>query len=218
MKATDLAAVLRPFQSVVNPRALSPSARVIEVGPKLRANCEWAHIEATFDSAASPVAVDGTAFIAVVNSLDNAQEFIYVVKDTTLEWKCGHAAGKFAILPEITLPAYSRRVKNPWAVTDDFRKVLQLGALSAGTSALATVGLFGIAIKITDTRVQVMASDNITMSLAEADVTGMTGPEVVTFTPEGLDLLALLLNKDVSLEFDDKAAYVTTATLKARIN
>ena len=218
MKSSEIATLLRPFKAVVNPRALSPSARVIEIGPKLRANCEWAHLEVQFNNTETPVNVDGNSFIAVVDSLADEHEFTYTVKDNTLEWRCGHAAGKFAIVPEIALPAYSRRVKNPWPVSDDFRKVLQLGSLSAGTSALATVGLFGVAINIRDTCIQVMASDNVTMSLSEISETKLQGPATVTFTPEGIDLLALLLTKAVSLEFDDKAAYVTSSVLKARVN
>lgn len=218
MKSSEIVALLRPFKSIINPRALSPMSRVIEIGPKLRANCEWAHVECAYDAQQSPVFVDGASFCAVLDSLNNGEEFKQSLADNVLSWRCGHAQGKFATVPEIEMPAYSRRVKAPWRASDEFKKALQLGMLSAGSSALATVGLFGVSIKLAKQRLAVMSSDNITISYAEASDAKATGPAVVTLSPDGADLLATLLQGTTTLEMDDKAVYVSSPTHKARIN
>ena len=218
MKSSELCALLRPYKAVINPRALSPASRVIEIGPKLRANCDWACIESRYGAEHAPVFVDGASFIATIESLNNDDEFIDTLSENVLEWRCGRAAGKFALIPDIEMAAYSRRVKQPWATSENFKKVLQLGMLSAGSSALATVGLFGVSIALANERISVMASDNMTLSYSECAAAKLSGPPIVTLTPEGTDLLALLMQADTTIELDTQAVHIASALYKARIN
>lgn len=222
MKAHELSAALRPYKAVVNPRALSPAYRVIEIGAKLRASCGWAHIETDAALLDKPACVDGAAFIAVVESLSSEQEFAVSRGDGTLDWKCGSAKGRLALVPEIDLPTYSRRL-NPFACkpSADMRKALDLGSLSSGTNALATVGLFGVRIEVGE-KMRVLSSDNMTISLAEVTNAGdapLKGPDVATFSPEGIELLVSVLGRENStLELDDKAAHVVAGTTRVRVN
>lgn len=213
MKVSILSSLLAPFKLIINPRALSASYRILELGTKIRGTCGWAYLETAADfKLKAPVSVDGTSFINVVNSLESGQDFEIVLQDGALAWKCGNAKGKLALAPaEAKIEPFNRRAKlSSWTPPKDFATALDLGSLSGGTNALATVGLFGVILNNKNDNLKIQASDDVSFSSCVVEGAKIPdAPDMMTISPESAQLLALMFArfKGGVLEFDEKSIY-----------
>lgn len=224
MLSTDLNQALIPFKLMINKGALSQTYKSLELGPLvIRGSSNYAVLEVACGLLPQddlPVVVDAGSFIAVVASLPEKKEVFLQVTEGALNWTCGEAKGKLALLPGIKMPFIDRPMLSRkdqdkrWAPPPSFRTALDLGSISAGNDSLNSSGMYGVVI---DNRADlaVMACDGTTISHA----TVMEGslkhcPLSVVISPEAVTLLRRLLQDSHGrIEFDEKSIfYASTAT------
>ncbi len=202
MKSGSITNDLAPFKALLHKGALSPLYRSLLLTPdKVVGYSSYAVLEITTQVGVTrTVCVDSATFLAVVASLPGQEELTLTHADGALEWKCGTARGRLALValdkfPDMPAFPSGRPGATP---TEEFIDALELGALSCGNESLQSVGLYGVVIDSRDmdsaNGPSVYSTDNTTSSCATpAPVTGWEAPDLVTLTPAAVGLLASLL-------------------------
>ena len=200
MKSNELAKALAPFALLANKHALSPAYRVTQLNANIVRGCSSygaveLGIELPFVAAPKEaVYVDADAFFAVLKSLP-AEDIKFDLSNGVLAWVCGSAKGRLALasIKEYPTITAAEGAHGPWEPTDEFYRALDLGGLSCTNVALTSAGMYGIVI---DNRegLTVYSSDNITVAAAEAGELIDGAPDVLTFTPDAVELLRLCIS------------------------
>ena len=208
MTAGELAKLLSPFKVLANKHALSALYKTLEIGPTIiRGMSSYAQLEVDVDLAIEQNCfVDALVFMSIVESLNPSNVLVLKQTENTLEWKCGHAKGKLALVIMDAMPAIKRgRMKQgAWTPPDMFVPALELGSLSCDSDTLASIGMYGIVL---DNRkdLSIFSSDNTTISacrVQKATVPNM--PDMVTLPPDGARLLANVVSRHQgSIQFTD---------------
>jgi hypothetical protein len=219
MKSADLAALLAPFKLLANKNQLSATYRALELahtrnGNVIRGASRFGMLEVHGEFGVpegAAIYVDASSFIAIIASLPAGEEVEFTLEDGgALAWVCGSAKGRMALMQIKEMPAISHgNGQNAWHPTAEFVEALHLGMLSCGNESLASIGSYGIVI---DTREDlcIYSSDNTTISVAFLTDARVEGPEILTFSPESLALLAAVIdpsNDKAKLEFEEQGLY-----------
>jgi hypothetical protein len=217
MKSSDLAQKLAPFSSLVNKHALSPTYRALRLTPTSVRGCSaFGVMEAEVATGLeSEVHVDGDMFLQLLRSLP-AADLDLTLGDSSLQWRCGAARGKFAVLGEkvdIPAPPWPAKVKTQ-EVDKEFGSALELGMLACGSPALLSVGLYGTSIIMGESLVA-YSSDNTTIAKARLSgaprrLPGVKVPEVVTLSPDSARLVVALGTRQLAWAVDEQSVYVET--------
>jgi hypothetical protein len=229
MKSADLAAMLAPFKLLANKNQLSATYRALElghsrVGNVIRGASRFGMLEIHGDFGipeGASIYVDASSFIAIIGSLPAGEEVGFSLEDGgALAWICGSAKGRMALMQIKEMPAISHgNGQNAWHPTAEFVDALRLGMLSCGSESLASIGSYGIVI---DTREDlcIYSSDNTTISVAFLLDAKVEGPEMLTFSPEALALLAAVIdptNDKAKIEFEEQGIYYRDGTRRCLI-
>lgn len=221
MLSNKLAAQLKPFKLLVNKQALSPTYRSLKLSPGLITGCSNAVVlEASMDHGLEQTTyIDAAAFLSIMDSLPSQMEVTFTLANNVLEWVCGSAKGKLAAIVIEDMPCISaERVEAGYNPTFGFIKSLRLGALSCDSNSLLSVGMFGVVI---DNRgpLTIHSSDNITVSSSIVDEGDLLdGPEIITLTPDPIELLATICMPGRGLlTFDEKTVFYQDDLCRAMI-
>ena len=161
------------------------------------------------------VHVDGDAFLQVLRSLP-AGMLELRASDSSLAWRCGTARGQLAAMvgtevPEVPWPADIKLAE----VGSGFSRGLDLGSIACGTTALMSVGLFGVSIDSGDSGPRACASDNNTMSTASLGSAGRFGAQMVTLAPTSARVVSALCQRPkASVASDDTTVFCQTPDTK----
>ncbi len=226
MKSGELVTALAPFALIANKHALSPAYRSIALSAKLVRGCSsYALVELDIDMPFdkppdADVYVDAESFIAVIKSLPD-EEVKLSLTSGVIAWECSAAKGRLATAVVTDSPTLTRDTSGdiPYEPTDAFYQALDLGAMACTNVALTSAGLHGVVI---DNRhdLAVIASDNISVSAAFCGATIAKAPDLMTFTPDALELLrcCIMYGNDVcQLTFNEKECNVVTGPMRASI-
>ena len=222
MLSVDFVTLLVPFKLMLNKNALSPVYSTIELTPTRMYGCSaYAMMEVHGDIGINKSCfVNAATFITVIDSLPERGDVTLVVTEGSLNWKCGRARGKLALVKlDTEMPKINRRMdkNNAWKVDRLFSKTLQLGAISCDNNSLSSVGMYGIVV---DNRkyTTIYSSDNTTVSacrLGEYNVEQM--PDMFTLPPEGAMLLAAVCKNGGTAEFSDTDVFYYNEGVKVLI-
>jgi hypothetical protein len=212
MKASELSKVLTPFKHLVDPKAIDPLFRTLE----LTANRVYGQsIYAQLDTAAAigvsePCFVDGTTFISVVESMPGDSDIVFKAMPNGLGWKCGNASGTLNQLPAATLDKNSnRRGKNVWKVNESFTKALGIGAIACNKN-MAQANMFGVVLN--NSLGVIGSSDSTTIARASFDNTGAPTFDT-TLSLAATELLeSAAIAEGGSIEYTDKGLMYRDAT------
>lgn len=145
--------------------AISPSYRVLHLDKELVRGCSAfgiMEISTSLDINKSCY-IEAESFLQVLKSMPEA-DLEFVVKDNALHWKCGAANARLAIkAEEITIPELIIPDLKFTSLDTGFSKNLSLGSIACGTTALMSIGLYGITFD-NSYNLEVYASDNATIS------------------------------------------------------
>ena len=213
MIAFDLNKALAPFKLMDDRGALSTAYRRLHLKAGSPAtvlgNAAYAKLEVyvNLDLDADCV-VDTVMFLALVASLPDGDAPVFRVTEEALNWTCGSASGRMAILVEtgmIDIDPFTP--ENVWNVENTLVRAFDAGSLScagAGPSARATpktgvqaVGMFGITMEYDAAggNLHVYSSDNVTASEYVFPCDYPTGaPQKMTFSQRVVDLLTAMMN------------------------
>lgn len=218
MLVTELNQKLDCFGMLINPKALSINYRALQLSPThARACSAFGALETEIDLGLDKeIYIDGSAFLQVIKSLPSAQLELSV-SDQSLNWKCGAARGQLALLSdtiEIARPELPKRALLA-EVGDNFGKALELAALACGSTALLSIGLYGILLD-NESALVGFASDNSTMSSARLGDKIKNAPEKCYLSPDAARLVSMLASKNKTRIFIEGEAslYVVAAGTK----
>jgi hypothetical protein len=189
MRATDLYALLSPFSLLVDKRALSAHYRcLLLTSTHVRGAADFGIMEVACELGIDrDVYVDGETFLALLRSHRRAAEIEFRVKDA-LHWRCGQREGKLAIIHDVEMPELEYHPHQLFRLPPTFSHALSAGALGCGSTAVMSVGLYGVLFDHNDGGLFAYAADDQTISTAS--LCGPTGappgryvlsPEAVTF-------------------------------------
>lgn len=211
MLSTNLSTVLKPYKALINRAALSKTFQCLQLSPGKVLGCSTATIlETNADHGLmETVYIDATTFLLVMDSLPDGKEVKLSVTDDVLHWECGSARGRLATMLIDDMPKFPKVPTDAgaWTPTKDFVTALRLGALSADSNALLSIGMYGVVI---DNRgpLVIMSSDNVTISACTVGDVKLPGPDIITLTPEPAALLAdLIQTESGTLEFTSDAVF-----------
>jgi hypothetical protein len=215
MKIQELNTKLAPFGQLVNRHALSVNYRALHLAPNFIRGCSmFGTMETEFPTGLTEeVFVDGDAFIQLCRSL-RGEEIELRTASGVLYWTTGkQAKGQVAALGEkvaIPAPVWPADLKMH-EVTADFGRALDLGGIACGSTALLSLGLFGVHVENAQPGVMAYASDNSTMSTARLGDQIPDSPEAFVLSPEACGLVTTLAaHGRFSFCFDDTTVYGQT--------
>jgi hypothetical protein len=195
--ASELSQKLTPFGVLTNSKALSVNYRAFSVGPNsINACSAFGALETAIDTGLDKqIFVDGDSFFQVMKSLP-AAALEMKVTDQSLMWKCGSAKGQLALLGdavEIVKPEWSSKIEFQ-DVSSSFSKALDLGSIACGTTALLSVGLYGVVID-NDNGLFAYSTDNNTIASAKlGDV--LKKADKCYLSPDSSRLVSMLTGKE----------------------
>ena len=142
----------------------------------------------------SEIFIDGMTLIAVVDSLPQGQEIELEADSNVLNYSAGSARGRLALLAIDGMRSVPRVREEGWEPGTSFIRALELGAMSCDSEALATIGMYGIAIDRRKKVGIVRSTDNITISSCEFDSSKFkSGPELMVIVPDAANLLSTVM-------------------------
>ena len=227
MKSSELVTALAPFALIANKHALSSAYRSIILSAKLVRGCSSdalieLDIDMPFDKPPDAgVYVDAESFITIIKSLPDEEVKLSPLAGGVLAWECGAAKGRLATAVIKDSPKLSLDTSGaiPYEPTDAFYQALDLGAMACDNVALISTGLYGVVIDNRDD-LAVIASDNRSASAAFCGSKIANAPDLMTFTPDALELLRCCITYDSNvcqLTFNDKECNVVSGPLRATI-
>ncbi len=197
MQSQDLAAKLSPYSLLLNAAALSVNYRALAIGPtRVRACAMFGAMETEVAiGVQQEVHVDGDNFLHLLRSLP-AADLEIAVEGQALVWKCGAASGKLALLGDGVQVAAAEWPDEvvPAEVGPAFGRGLDLGSMACGTSALQSVGLYGVSL-VLEGDAWAYSSDNNTIAGAKLGAFAAKAKQA-TLSATGARLLSLLASKD----------------------
>jgi hypothetical protein len=202
MLAPDLSKKLAPFAAIVNPRALSINYRAIRISPKfINACAAFGALEVAIETGLDKeIFVDGDSFLQVLKSLPPSEFEMHISNEQTLSWKCGAARGQLALLNEkveVVRPEWLEKTEFV-PIGSNFGKSLDLASLSCGSTALLSVGLYGILLD-NEGSLTGYSSDNNTMASARLGSKIESAPAACCLAPDGAKLVSMLANQEKSM-------------------
>ncbi len=215
--AGDAKDLLAPFKNFVNKQALSVVYRCLKLAPKTVYGCS-ANGMLSVDlqlGLESTVYVEASAFLALLDSLPRKAELVIELADdgegnaTTLNWVCGSAKGRLALMVVEGFPKMPKMPEEGWAPPLGFIDGLLTGALSCDPQAMASVGIHGMAIYRGKKSLSFCSSDNATISMIKVAHKGLPEgfAEVITLAPDAAALLAGAMAEDGLMAFDGNTVY-----------
>src|SRR5580700_7683198 len=165
MIASELYARLSPFSQLCNRNALSPTYRSMFLSDsKVRGCAQFGAMECEVSLGINAeVVVDAEAFLQLLRSLPPSADLKLEVKENIIIWACGAARGRISGIPEaVDIPVLAWDPGNLKEVPKEFSKLLELGALSCGSTALLSLGMYGIQLDNKE-GFTVSASDDATL-------------------------------------------------------
>lgn len=218
MKASEVASRFAPFGALINKHALSDNYKALLLTPtSVRAMSAYGAMETELALGVdSEVAIEGDAFLQILRSLPVA-EFELGASDGVIKWKCGVATGRLAVMGSkvnIPSPPWPEDLR-PVEVASDFALGLDLGGMACGTTALLSVGLYGIIVTNVEGNLTAYASDNTTMSRAVLGPNIPGAPEAFTITPDAARLIGMVSQRGkAAFMFDDTTLWLQTPDTK----
>lgn len=200
MKAPALADLLGPFAMLTNRNALTTLYKTLVISPTaIRAYSPWGALEADLELGnKKTIFVDAAQFIGVMKSLPS-RDLELTIKGTALEWQCGSADGRLALVAGIESPEIDFGIlrKKLWSPNKAFVEALELGALSCGPESMSSAGAYGALLRFDEDRLVIASSDSITISVVVVDYEYHADwPASFTLKPEAIDMLAEVLRHD----------------------
>jgi hypothetical protein len=201
---------LSPFRILCNRHALSPVYRSLELSPsKVVGAASYGILEVNLKlGLTDTIYIDAVTFLAVIDSLPQEEEFVLLHDQGVLNWTCGSAKGKLALVAIEDMPKISRVPRRPaWAPPALLGPALERGALSCGSNTLASVGLHGIVL---DNRLglTILSSDNTTLAACKLPGGPIpNAPDIMTIAPDAAALLAQVLGAEGRLECDETSLF-----------
>jgi hypothetical protein len=221
MLATEFSKRLSPFALMINRNAMAASYKCLGLSSSIVRGCAaFGVMEVDVDLPLSDalIYVKADEFMQVMKSLP-AADLELSVKENSLHWKCGSAKGQLALLgdkieiPEMPEALYASTME----VGDEFAAALSMASLAAGSTALLSVGLYGVTL-INDDYLEGFASDNRTFSTARLCAHVDDAPDIATLSPQTTELIASIISDGSLFGFDDKGVYCATATTRLAVN
>lgn len=215
MLAPELTKKLAPFAAIVNSRALSVNYRAIRLSPKFVNACAaYGALESEIETGLDKeIFVDGESFLQVLKSLPSSEFEMHISNEQTLSWKCGPARGQLALLNEkveVVRPEWEEKTEFT-PISSTFGKSLELSSLSCGSTALLSVGLYGILL-YNEGSFTGYSSDDNTMSSAKLGAKIDGAPAACCLTPDGAKLVSMLASQENSKVAIDGKNSVFVAT------
>ena len=216
MLASDFQTRLAPFTTLINARALSVNYRALYLSPTgVRGCAAYGSMEVEVATGLDrEVHVDGDMFLQVLRSLP-AAELEMQISDGSLRWKCGAARGQLATLGEgveVAVAEWPKDLKMT-EVTPTFGQGLDLGSIACGTTALMSVGLFGVTIH-NEGMMTACSTDNNTIASAKLGEV-IPGPAMTTLSPDGAKIVSMIVSRSkASVAINDTTIYCRTPDTK----
>lgn len=218
MKTSEASASFAPFGALVNRHALSENYKSLLLAPGfVRGMSAFGVMETEIPlGIVGEVAVEGEAFLQILRSLPSADLELHT-SDNTLQWKAGAAKGRLALVSsKVSIPT------PPWPeglvlheIGANFVRGLDLGSVACGTTALMSLGLFGIHVVNANGSMIAYTSDNTTMSRARVGDEVPGAASFMTLTPDALRLISVLAGRGkMSIQFDETSVWCQTPDTK----
>lgn len=221
MQSDTLTKALAPFRHITSRTALAPAYRAIELGPeRVKACASFAVLEAHLNIGVSDtVFVDAITFLSIVQSLPPQSDFVLTTSDGSLQWECGPARGKLALMNTVDTPeiAPSVRSRQRHRTTKALATALERGSVSCDNTALGAIGIYGVVMHSNQGVPLICSTDNTTVSSCTTDMPLAGLPETATFPPPGADLLAAVIDDTGTLEFDQQGMVYRSATIDCMV-
>lgn len=211
MLATELYAKVAPFAMLCSKHALSPNYRALMLSnDKVRGCASFGAMEVDVNLGLErEIYVNAEAFLQVTRSLSN-KDLELSVRENVLAWKCGAARGQLAILSEkISIDETTFVVEPVFELPAGFSRSLDLGSIAAGTTALLSVGLYGVLLD-NGSILKAYASDDTTISICKLSDPVDDTALAVTLSPDAAKLLATITRKPAMLSFSATAVFCKT--------
>jgi hypothetical protein len=220
MKLSALKMALKPMALMPDANALTPINRclIIHAGA-VESFTSWGHLRSTIDfGIPETIAVEGSKLLAIINHSHAAEDVTFELKDHALHWKCGRSTGKLAIVDAFDIPeiSYPKRVPANACKTDKLlAEAIDLGALSCGSSGLASIGMYGVQFDGDGETLTISASDNATISTASVPCRLQCNQ---TISPQGACLLADIIGAyDAQIWLGPEAIIIKAGNISASI-
>lgn len=222
MLTTEFSKRLAPFSLLIAKNAMAPSYKALGLSAKSVRGCAAfgvMEIDVDLPLSDDTVYVNAEEFIQVMKSLPDA-DLAFQVKDNALIWSCDRARGQLALMSDkIEIPTIPDALyeKTTAEVGEAFGDALNLAALAAGSTALLSIGLYGVSL-VNDDRLEGYASDNKTVSTASLGPHVDEAPDTATLSPQALALVSAIVKDGSLFGFDEQAAYCVTETTRLAVN
>ncbi len=203
--------MLAPFAVLANRHAMSPVYKALEVSADTIRGCApWGILEVDIEIGTKETFwVDAAHFVGVIKTLP-ASEVTFTQSGSTLNWECGSAQGKLALLGKLDIPTHDWEPPEGKENVDGvFPEALQLGSLSASRDiGMSSAGVSGVALTWMPSEedpngeygtIYITSSDNITMSVCSTMLQGATHwPANIVIGTEAAAMLAMILRTSAS--------------------
>jgi len=151
MLVSTLTNAVKLAAKMANSNSLTPLYRSIELGPEtIRACSEFGNVEiwTGVEGLSVPVLLEASSLLAVLTSLDDADEITFTKKDAAVHWRCAEAKGHWmTVQQEHKIPAISIPERCEWHPPAGFGEAL-LVAGSACTTSAVSIGLYGVELSL----------------------------------------------------------------------
>lgn len=221
MQSSSLAAKLAPFSHLIDPTALAVAYKALLLTPTHVRGCAMFGVMEmeVATGVKSDILIDGATFLQLLRSLP-AAEFEITNSKNALYWKCGSAKGQLAQLSSDMSSVHDDPIEFPEdlakaEVDAGFGKSLDLGALACGSSAMMSIGLYGVSVVNDDSALRVYSSDNSMIASSRLGNAIPGAPRMTTMSPRAARLLSSLTTRDkVLVGIDEQTVYCQTADTK----
>jgi hypothetical protein len=202
---------------MVNASALSANYRALSLSStRVAGSAVFGAMEIAVDTdLASEVFVDGESFLQVLRSLP-AGELKLAATASSLSWTCGAAKGQLALMGENlrVVPVEIPEDLQFTEVDSNFGRGLDRGGIACGSSALMSLGLYGVSIT-NGADVRAYSSDDNIIASARMGATIHRMPAVATLSPAGAKILtALTSSGKASVAVDDQTVYCRSSAAR----
>jgi len=220
LKVADLFAVTKLASRISNASSLTPLYRSIELSKEMLRCCsEFGNLSIAVSDTGltSPVLLDGTAVLAITNSLPGDAEITLAPQENKVNWKCGNVKGTLNIVfSEHSIPELNHE-NYPWTPSADLANALVLASSAVAASAVS-IGLYGIQLEVDNETLWLISSNSV--SLASVKIPKGSFPvDKITIRPPVPGVLATFLTTcpNCVVDITEQGIFVQGDWLKAHL-